>query len=220
MRENKFLYFKDQNNTYPYPVIGNFKDVFESQIVDWSEKLLSQDTMSFKPDDMAQKNIYKYKENDEVEYKSDGSINISNESMDKESIIYESKFSPAPEDADGTVIIPHFDEKNEYYDSKLNYIVNLRSKSLPNVPNGRKSASFTQSDSPLSFDNILSTHYTDYSQIFIYYKEITIKVLLNTVDILNLDLKKRYYFSQFSSYFLIKKCSIVDEIATLTMIKL
>lgn len=224
VRENKFMYLDrvldSSGQTSEIPKIGNFSDVFESKVIDWSDKLLEMESASFKPEDLAQKSIYKYKDNEEVTYKSDGTILVSNKTLAKEEIIYESKFSPAPQDDNGTVIIPHFDEKGEYFDSKHYYLVNTRVIPLSGIPNGRLSASFTQGSKPLNFDAVLSRNYIDYVEMFNRYKEITVKAHLNVVDIMNLDLKKRYFFSQFSSNFLIKKCNIVDEIATLTMIKL
>lgn len=224
VRENKFIYMDkaldSTGRSFDIPKIWSFSDVFTSKVIDWSDKLLEVESASFKPEDLAQKSIYKYKDNEEVTYKSDGAILVNNETLAKEEVIYESKFSPAPQDDNGTVIIPHFDEKGEYFDSKHYYLVNTRVVPLSGIPNGRLSASFTQGSKPLNFDAVLSRNYIDYVEMFNRYKEITIKAHLNVVDIMNIDLKKRYFFSQFSSNFLIKKCNIVDEIATLTMIKL
>lgn len=186
-------------------------DVLASRYValDWTRKLITEspvpnapEGLSFKMDNFAQKNWFRWSNDDEIEsVGTDDYIKVYNETIEAEADVVELKFSASNDMAIGDeesgrplAYVPVYTTENGSV--KFN---KLTPRVLMGRPgdNGRLELFFEG----LSFDTILEQYYSGYRSIIEVPRVITVRVRLTDLDQAKLDMTRSVYFEQFGRYY-------------------
>lgn len=167
--------------------------------VDWSGKLIKvyRETMpreiSYQLDNMAQKNRFKYKEDDTVTRDYDGTVIVDDKNLEYENDAVELEFA-ASSTRNGVAYIPiySYNENGELeYDSG-----NVEPRIL--MLSGTDGIF-----EPLAWNNLLDDYYATYKGFVRRPKVIKEYIKLNPVELKNLDLTVPVYLKQYGSYWVI-----------------
>lgn len=149
-------------------------------------------------DDLAQKNIYQHKENNDVGTKSraEGVIYCNDTTLEIEKVAFDSKFK-VPIRGNVPLWDVEWNEDDSEYNAKWNnagdYISGLQEGYI--------------ADLGQSFDYVVSAYLSEYEQVVTHPKVIEVIVRLGIFELLNLDMSKPVYINQLASSFLIVELS-------------
>lgn len=174
---------------------------------DWSGKLIKAyremmpREISYQLDNMAQKNRFKYKEDDTVTRDYDGTVVVDDKNLEYENDAVELEFA-ASSTRNGVAYIPiySYNENGELeYDSG-----NVEPRIL--MLSGTDGIF-----EPLAWNNLLDDYYATYKGFVRRPKVIKEYIKLNPVELKNLDLTVPVYLKQYGSYFAIVNVKTKDN---------
>lgn len=202
----------------PYSTITDNK----SKAVDWSDKLINRriepSSIEFHISDMAQKNYFRYKEDDTVLGNYDSFIEIDDDTLDTEKDIV-------------TLPFAGMDKSTYIYGGTTEniplYTVDDKGKIQVNTGISPKIAKLTGTALPmLNFDDLhwpklISANWGAYQDIIRRPKIITEQVRLNAIDLKNIDMTIPVYISQYGSHFAILEIKTKsDDICDVQLLKI
>jgi hypothetical protein len=197
-----------------------------SDVLDWSDKLISKSIEKYKIGNYAQRNNFKYRYNEENDNHNDGYILVNDINLNDEITVIQSKIY-SPEftnevffgnsnqvykfwnreiEKDGT--IKYKELTGRYYFMRYdqsNTTVKVGSESLftEQTVNTIPTANFNN----LKFQQIIDKFYPSLKSILDKSKILTCDIFLNDSDVSNFDFKQLVYLKQFGSYYLVNKVS-------------
>ena len=194
-------------------IYHEYKEVYSKKIVayDWSQKLISKvnvpNTTEYRLDDIAQSNLFKYKEDDTVKGNYDGVINVNDKTLDAEREAYTSIFAGTDEygkPSDNSYArIPIY----RYNDSGEVEYVDVEPRILYRQYNRTWRATFVG----LGWETLISEYYGSYMDFITKAKIITETIKLSPVDLKNMDLYTPVYLKQYGAYFAILEIKTGDN---------
>lgn len=217
-------------------------------IVDWSEKFVSHQTTTYTYDNYAQRNVFKYRYDDQNASHHDGIIKIDNVNLKDENVVINSAIY-SPNKIKGYLagkvvnVYPFWNkevkegsnegEQTITYKPLDNRYYFMRSE-LYDLQSGTTVGSevFNQSQqvylakfedySRLPFQNIIDNYYKSFESIINKAKIVTAEIFLTETDIVNFDFQKLVYIKQLGSYFLVNKIQsfIPNKLTKVEFIKL
>lgn len=171
---------------------------------DWTDNICIIGTeipdTEYRIDDIAQKNIFLYKEDEKTSGNYSGAIYVNDRTIEKERDAFTSVFSGTDDITfngvgDYQCLIPIYSWSND----KLNY-----KDVKPRIVYIDFDGDFyrTRFDK-LRWQNLIDEYYTDYKKLITDAHIITVSVKLSPVELKNLDLTKPVYIGQYGCYFAI-----------------
>jgi len=207
---------------YTYDEIFN-----KNNVIDWSDKFIKRKKEVYKYSSLAQQNAFRHKYNDEFKEYNDGFLYTNNKNLDEIKNIFVSKFFSSSEESinflgQTTYKLPTYkaEVKDNNGEVEIDYksldgrFYTAKSKQI-NQTLGLISETFNNSQTVTSFPFVdLSQNY--YQQLIqLYYSKTqgiledlrvhNIELALGLEDIMNLDLKKIYYFKQEKQFYILNK---------------
>lgn len=221
--------FVDVNNNY---VFKTFDERLQSDIVDWSAKYSKRTNESYIPKSYGQANNFLQNYNDKEAVYNNGTFSISNENLDNKKDLLKSKFFSPEKDFtifyinsgynevvyptllwqkevsenSGTQEVKYKELANRFYLLRSETIVQdaeLKSETL--------GVSDTVTSLPVArfllttFKDFIPKYYSNIDLLLNDFKMHKIEMLVNTIDFVNLDLDKIYYFEQEQNYYFLNK---------------
>lgn len=194
-------------------IYHEYKEVYSKKTVayDWSQKLISKvnvpNTTGYRLDDIAQSNLFKYKEDDTVKGNYDGVINVNDKTLDAEREAYTSIFAGTDEygkPSDNSYArIPIY----RYNDSGEVEYDDVEPRILYRQYNRTWRATFVG----LGLETLISEYYGSYMDFITKAKIITETIKLSPVDLKNMDLYTPVYLKQYGAYFAILEIKTGDN---------
>ncbi len=194
-------------------IYHEYKEVYSKKTVayDWSQKLISKvnvpNTTEYRLDDIAQSNLFKYKEDDTVKGNYDGVINVNDKTLGAEREAYTSIFAGTDEygkPSDNSYArIPIY----RYNDSGEVEYDDVEPRILYRQYNRTWRATFVG----LGWETLISEHYGSYMDFITKAKIITETIKLSPVDLKNMDLYTPVYLKQYGAYFAILEIKTGDN---------
>lgn len=237
--------FKDKyTNHYTFKTID--ERVTTTDLVNWSDKLVSKVNEKYIIGDYAIDNQFKFNYNTENSTYNDGVLSVNNKNLSTEKIQFTSStYSPDKDktffiaqktnvyqlwgkeisEDDDKPIIKYKGLDNHYYFLKNNNVSfstrRLGSEVIGDIPVGITTAPFENYDG-CTWSELLTKYYTPIQTILDKSKLITATFNLSTKDIADFDFQKLYYLEQLGSYFIINKISnyIKNKNTTVELIKI
>ena len=170
--------------------------------VDWSSRLVPMDntnrprSQTFSVSDWAQANWYKWKEDELVRGNYDGSINISNKSLDETRDVVTFPFAASDDDE-----VPHYKQE---YSEDLTDFPTVSSQSCKDrilqVYDKDGTAALTFGDA-LHMDNIVAAKYSELAEAISEAKVLKEYVKLTDIDLMRFDETIPVFFAQYGAYF-------------------
>jgi hypothetical protein len=223
--------FVNKDNDY---IFKTFDERLQAQIIDWSNKYLERTSETYTAKSYGQINTFRQEYRDERLNHADGSFLISNKNLEPEKEIVKSKIFSAEKELttfkiNGTYneniyATPLWDkeitENNGTQEIKYKVLSKrfyfLRSETITQTATLKSEALLsTQTVNSLPVARFLTTAYKDF--VPRYYNNIQlllndfrfhkIKLALTTIDFINLDFDKIYYFEQEQNYYFLNKVS-------------
>jgi len=197
-----------------------------SDVLNWSDKLITKLDENYQIGDYAQRNTFKYRYNDENDKHNDGYFVVNDVNLKDEVTVIQSKIY-SPELATSTFYgnsnqVYKFwnreidkDGEIKYKDLNGRYYFMRYDQTQTNVKIGSESLSTEQDVSTiptanfnnLKFNQIIDIYYPSIKSIIDKSKILTCEFFLNESDISNFDFKQLVYLKQFGSYYLVNKVS-------------
>ncbi|MFV8339145.1 hypothetical protein ACNQGL_07725 [Flavobacterium sp. LB3P21] len=217
--------FKDKyTNNYKFKTLAEITN--DSASIDWTSKFQSVDSEKYIYGSYAQKNILKYKYNDENANYNDGAILVNNKNIDDTKTIIQSKiYSPEAntsnifgfntnvykiwnKEVKDTGVVTYKDLENRFhfirsYDKNLSTGTTIGSEIL--LTNQNISVAPAETFSRLSFQEIVANYYPDISKLLNKSKIIIANINLKYTDISDFDFTKLYFIKQLGGYYLVNK---------------
>ena len=194
-------------------IYHEYKEVYSKKTVayDWSQKLISKvnvpNTTEYRLDDIAQSNLFKYKEDDTVKGNYDGVINVNDKTLDAEREAYTSIFAGTDEygkPSDNSYArIPIY----RYNDSGEVEYDDVEPRILYRQYNRTWRATFVG----LGWETLISEYYGSYMDFITKAKIITETIKLSPMDLKNMDLYTPVYLKQYGAYFAILEIKTGDN---------
>lgn len=194
-------------------IYHEYREVYSKKSVayDWSQKLISKvnapNTMEYRLDDIAQSNLFKYKEDDTVKGLYDGVINVNDKTLDAEREAYTSIFAGTDEygkpSNSSYVYIPiyHYNDSGEVeYDDVE-----------PRILYRQYNRTWRTTFVGLGWEALISEYYGSYIDFITKAKIITETIKLSPVDLKNIDLYIPVYLRQYGTYFAILEIKTGDN---------
>lgn len=182
---------------------------------DWSKKLIydkerEPEEVGFSIGDYAKRNLFKYKEDDDVPVNGDGEIVLDNETLEPEKEVVELPFSAS----DGSAIIQWElnDDRTEVSSSNASpriMMANLHDS-------GYAKLSFAG----LSFDSLIPKYYNTLKDLLQRAIKIKVKMRLNEIDLKTLDVTTPVYLEQFGRYYAIETIQAEGDTSTVELVQL
>lgn len=206
-----------------------------ADIVDWSDKHAGRVSETYLYRNYAQNNYFRHKYHRDGDDYNDGNIQIPNENLEVDKDLFQSQsYSPDEQftvflDSDTPYEVPKmrmFDvEIKEEGATLVATYTRLKDRfyfaSAAPLNRDIYIDGFIQDDAPVAsvgpslFSNIIADKYSQFSRITTNAKVHSIKLALSQVDILHLDLKKKYYFAQEAGYYILNRLKWVSgELST------
>lgn len=194
--------FPVQASTEDTLVLSQVSELFDwSRAVDWSDKLLSVSDIAvaaktgFTPDGWAQKNWFRWKEDDTVSGDYDGSIDVDDETIDKERNIITFPFAAT----DGNIVPMYVSDDGKTKWKKVSpRVLHMRS-GLNDAAEGYFG---------FFMSRIISTYYYDLQATMqrpVYIEE---TVLMSDLEFMSLDETKPIWLKQHNGYFALLSCEL------------
>ena len=187
----------------------------KAEAVDWSDKLMlsagsEPKEVQFSMGDYAQKNIFRYNEDEDVKETGEGVITLPNESLNPEEEIVSLPFSAS----DGAKIVQW-----EYNDDKTKVTFVNSSPRIMNLyadRNGYASLTFRG----LSFEDLLPKYYNTLSDLLNEVVVIKENLRLNEVDLKAIDYERPVYLRQYGRYYGIREIQAKGEESEVELVQL
>lgn len=221
--------FVDINNNY---IFKTFDERLQSDIIDWSAKYSKRTNESYIPKSYGQANNFLQNYNDKEDVYNNGTFSISNENLDDKKDLLKSKFF-SPEKAFATfylnaayneMVYPtllwqkEVSENSGTQEVKYKELANrfylLRSETIlqdAELKSETLGVSEIVSSLPVArfllttFKDLIPKYYANIDLLLNDFKMHKIEMLVNTIDFVNLDLDKIYYFEQEQNYYFLNK---------------
>lgn len=179
---------------------------------DWSDRLLSNTTessnISFSLKDFAQKNWFRWKEDETVQGSYDGNITVDSQVIEYEREAVEMKFAACDTDYQGRAIIPIYTPDNPDGTRKVQPRIVMK-----DVVKGVFE--------PLRWNEVLRRHYSTYKDAVNRPRVIKELFRLSAADLSTLDLLKPIYLAQHGSFYaIIKAKTKKDNICEVELLKI
>lgn len=220
--------YKDRTtDTYTFLTLKELLE--DSGIIDWSERFCKKLSENYIYGNYAQRNWFRYKYNDKEASHHDGFIDVSNQNLEESKNILTSALH-APEktrinylgkignvyklwEKEITEATESHPEKVDYKPlEKRYYFIKALQQAGPITVYSDATQEISSTDhyyrethEGLPFTDVLQNYYGCLKKLLDRSKIITAELLLNENDIINLDLKKRYYIEQLGGNFIINK---------------
>lgn len=206
--------------------------VVSAEVEDWSDKYIQRTNETYVYNNYTQRNVFTYQYNDKEGDYNNGAMLINNMNLAETKDVFKSKmYSPEKDpvqfyfgsfgsksmqvfklydkeikESGGTQTINYKGLDKRFHFVKANNIsttVKIGSQTLgtSQTVNSVPFADFTG----LTWQEIINLFYVDYGKILNDSRLHTIDLALHPADVLQLDLKKMYYFAQEQQYYLINK---------------
>ncbi len=187
----------------------------KADAVDWSAHLLfgndeEPDKVAFEPGDYAQRNLFAYKEDEDVATDGNGEIRIDNEALEAEAEIVELPFAAS----DGSEIRMY--ELNDEGTEVETISVTARIMRLAEDAEGNAALTFEG----LKWPDLLAEYYGTMSRLLNQIVVITEKVRVNEADLLNLDYMRPIYLRQYGRYYGLVSLQVNGPTATAELVQL
>jgi hypothetical protein len=197
-----------------------------SDVLDWSDKLISKSNEKYKIGKYAQRNTFKYRYNEENDNHNDGYISVNDINLNDEVTVIQSKIY-SPEIGNGVF----FGNSNQVYkfwnrevekDGSIKYkeltgrYYFMRYDQTPTTVKVGSEFLFTEQTvntiptanfNNLKFQQIIDTFYPSLKSILDKSKILTCDIFLNDADVSNFNFTQLVYLKQFGSYYLVNKVS-------------
>lgn len=221
--------FIDENNNY---IFKTFDERLQSDVVDWSAKYSKRTNESYIPKSYGQSNNFLQNYNDKEGVYNNGTFSISNENLDNKKDLLKSKFFSPEKDFTIFYINSGYNEivyptllwqkevsensgtQEVKYKELTNRFYLLRSETIAqdaHLKSETLGVSDTVSSLPVArfllttFKDFIPKYYTNIDLLLNDFKMHKIEMLVNTIDFVNLDLDKIYYFEQEQNYYFLNK---------------
>lgn len=194
-------------------IYHEYKEVYSKKSVayDWSQKLVSKvnvpNTTEYRLDEIAQSNLFKYKEDDTVKGLYDGVINVNDKTLDAEREAYTSIFAGTDEygkpsnSSYAYIPIYHYNNSGEVeYDDVE-----------PRILYRQYNRTWRTTFIGLGWEALISEYYGSYIDFITKAKIITETIKLSPVDLKNIDLYIPVYLRQYGTYFAILEIKTGDN---------
>jgi len=221
--------FIDENNNY---IFKTFDERLQSDVVDWSAKYSKRTNESYIPKSYGQANNFLQNYNDKEAVYNNGTFSISNENLDNKKDLLKSKFFSPEKDFTifyinsgyNEVVYPtllwqkEVSENSGTQEVKYKELANrfylLRSETIlqdAELKSETLGVSDTVTSLPVArfllttFKDFIPKYYSNIDLLLNDFKMHKIEMLVNTIDFVNLDLDKIYYFEQEQNYYFLNK---------------
>jgi len=211
-----------------------------SEVEDWSKFFIEKEKEVYILGNYAQNNYLKHKYSNDGEDYNDGNIVVNNKNLKIDNTLFESKaytnerldleiktpnsffiptlktFEIEVKEHGGNV---HFEYKTL---TDRMFFCTYRGRILPEVHvNSEKYDDPVPVAIPLTFKNIVAEKYNDIDFIINNAKLVTLKLALPSLEVLNLDFKKRYMFRQLNGFYLLDRLNYKSgSVSTADFIKI
>lgn len=187
----------------------------KSEAVDWSGRLIfgndeDPDKVGFELGEYAQRNLFKYKEDEDVATNGDGVLTIANEALEAENEVVELPFSAS----DGSEIKMY--ELNDEGTEAETISVSPRIMRLTEDADGNAKLTFEG----LKWPSLLADYYGTMERLLNQIVVITEKVRVNEADLLTLDYMRPVYLRQYGRYYGLVSLQVNGSTATAELVQL
>ena len=197
-------------------------DVFSNPAIDWSGRLLSArtatvDEVDFKFGDYAQRNEYKYKENEHLTQDHDGVAVIDNQQLEESAVVFQSVFSTSEKSIDRMrpYRVPYIELPNDWYDvysGEKSAPQTDDDKLLQGTPqatitalgtriNSGQYSAFIYADPRLDMQAVVNNHYSGLYASLNDCKVIKERMVLSDIDIKELKEDTPIYLAKYGQKF-------------------
>lgn len=193
----------------------NIESIFDwTRAVDWSDRLLSPtertiaEETTYTPDNWAQRNMWRWKDDDTVVGDYDGGITVNDETVDEERTVMTFPFAAT----DGNNIPMYTTERKWDDDTQSWHTETKWHKVEPRVLKLVKGEN-DEAVGSFEFDmtNILSAYYMDLSATMEEPVVIKETVKLNDLEFMSLDETKAIFLAQHGAYFALLSCELHQD---------
>lgn len=187
----------------------------KSEAVDWSGRLIfgndeDPDKVGFELGEYAQRNLFNYKEDEDVATNGDGVLTIANEALEAENEVVELPFSAS----DGSEIKMY--ELNDEGTEAETISVSPRIMRLTEDADGNAKLTFEG----LKWPSLLADYYGTMERLLNQIVVITEKVRVNETDLLTLDYMRPVYLRQYGRYYGLVSLQVNGSTATAELVQL
>lgn len=190
-----------------------------SNALDWSDKVVNKRSeasdIEYRMSNMAQKLIFKYKEN-EVGDTEWGALYVDDETLQYEKTVVTLPFAPCQGKTSSVIYIPIYSVQlsDEYYELD-DISINSVTPRIAELSNDRLSVY------RLGYGTLLSSYWGAYANLIRRPKILKEQVKLNAIDLKNIDMTIPVYISQYGSYFAIIEIKTKkDDICDVQLLKI
>ncbi len=200
----------------------------KANALDWSDKLdlTDEPEVIYTLDNFAQSNIYKFAEDDKDPFLpklfNQGSINVFNQNIKTQNVVFESKFASVPVSASfrGDLLIGKVFTGDKYSFDGVNFNFNEDSKTEDFKPRiavlaesqatiqlttlNPNTINFEVSTLSMDFERAINNNYNLIKSVLVNTKVIKALFLLDLEDITNLDFTRPVFVDYFGEYFYIE----------------
>lgn len=190
-----------------------------SNALDWSDKVVNKRSeasdIEYRMSNMAQKLIFKYKENEigDTEW---GALYVDDETLQYEKTVVTLPFAPCQGKTSSVIYIPIYSVQlsDEYYELD-DISINSVTPRIAELSNDRLSVF------RLGYGTLLSNYWGAYANLIRRPKILKEQVKLNAIDLKNIDMTIPVYISQYGSYFAIIEIKTKkDDICDVQLLKI
>lgn len=176
-------------------LITTIDEICENEPINLDEYGVQSITMSI--DDLAQKNIYTHKENNDLDAKdtAEGVIYVADETLKTSRSAFDSHFKVI---YDGIVKLWKLEDSTTQGKQKASWVAN------GDYIAGYLSEANVLMNTGQDFATTIAEYYTNYEKIINHPKEIEVVVRLSVLDLLNFDMARPVYIKQLGRKYLIK----------------
>lgn len=212
-------------------------------VTDWSKYFVAKKSEQYLLGSYAQNNLIKMKYDADGFVFNNGNIQIQNENLKVENTLFESNAYSAERNGmiivttSGNLLVPtlknfEIEMRNDENILEAQYKVLAGRFFFSRARYGRfgvavNGSMFTPTDDtvpmavPIEWSWLILNRYTEIGRIINNAKIVTIELALPNIEVLTLDFKKKYFFSQLGSYFLLDKLTYkAGQITTADFIKI
>lgn len=187
----------------------------KSRAVDWSARLIygtdeDPEEVAFAIGDYAQRNIFAYKEDEDVATDGNGVIVIDNEALELEAEIVELPFAAS----DGSKIVQY--ELNDEGTEAERVSVTARIMRITEDAAGNATLTFDG----LGWPSLIAEHYKAMTQLLREAIVIKERFRVSEIDLLNLDYMRPVYLNQYGRYYGVQTVQVNGSTANVELVQL
>lgn len=209
----------------------------ETNVIDWTDKFIDRTNETYTYRDYAQRNVLKHKYNDENANFNNGSILVNNKNLEDSKDLYSSKFYSYNNEVTTFYSNDFKNNSFPIWNREIKEIINndtnektyevsykglsnrfyfIRRKDLnKEIKIGSQLLKIEESVNNVKIAEILNlsyseaiNNYSEFSKVLSDTRIHEIDLFLDINDLLNLDLKSLYYFSQENQYYILNRLTI------------